>query len=83
MGAPGNFPPPAQHLPPPESWIKILYEILYMVLTILRQGDRLRDTSGASDRTGGRGQTGMGRRGERRQPGVASRSQSDLTLTTS
>ena len=78
-----EFPTPSPNFLPPESWIKIPYETLYMVLTILRQGDQLHDTSGASDRTGGHGQTGMGRRGGRRQPGAASRSQSDLTLTTS
>ena len=52
-------------------------------LTILRQGDRLRDTTGASDPIGGRDQTGKGRRGEQRQQEAASLCQSDPTLTTS
>ena len=54
-----------------------------MILTILRQGDRLHDTIGASGQTGGRGQTGTERRDEQRRPEVVSQSQSDPTPTTS
>ena len=55
--------------PCPESWI--LHVRLdatkfrpRTVLTILRQGDRLHGTTGASGQTDGRGQTEMERRGE-------------------